>query len=340
VQAFIETGVGDASKVAHEHISYGFGDWQENVDLIQWIRDYNANPTHRRKIRFYGFDLSLGGDVGATPRPAPFEAALSLLSRTDSVSADRLRQVLQPILRLPPNPLPSLTAAEREAAIVAVDDLLTRLERNRPSLQATMSGADLEWGYRSALVAQQVARFLRLVPVDISAGIPPWAWEGLETRDAAMADNVRWILAQEGPTGRVLVFAHNVHVMNARARGTGVFAVFAQPPNQLGVYLRSALGSDLVIIGTSSAANGSGLPGATLDSNSLDASLARVGPRRFLLDLRASRNNREAREWLAEPRLLRANFGNFYHNVPPTSAFDAIVFIDTLTPAVTVRSRP
>ena len=178
VQAFIETGVGEAKQIAHEHVSLGFGDWQENVDLIQWMREYNADPAHRQKIRFYGFDLSLGGDVGATPRPAPFEAALSLLSRADSASATRLRLVLQPILRLPPNLLPSLTAAERDAGIVAVDELLSRLERNRPALHATTSAADYEWGYRSAVVAQQNARLLRLTPADISAGVTPSAWEG------------------------------------------------------------------------------------------------------------------------------------------------------------------
>ena len=152
-----------------------------------------------------------------------------------------------------------------------------------------------------------------------------------------MADNLRWIMAREGTRGRLLVFAHNGHVMNSPARGTGILSVFAQAANQLGVYLRSALGNDLVIIGTSSAANGPGLPAATIDSSSLDASLARVGFRRFLLDLRTSHNNREAREWLSQPRLLRANFGAFYYNVPPASAFDVLVFIDTLTPAALVR---
>ena len=335
VHAFVETGVGDARKIAHEHISYEFGDWQENVELIQWMRDYNADPAHRQKIRFYAFDLSLGGDAGATPRPAPFEAALSLLSRADTASANRLRQALQPVLRLPPKPWPSLTAVERDAAILAVDELLSRLDRNRPLLQATTSAADHEWGYRSAIVAQQVARFLRLLPPDISAGVPPSAWEAGETRDAGMADNVRWILAQEGPRGRVLVFAANVHVMGVPQRAIGVWSGFAQAPNALGVHLRSTLGKDLVIIGTTFRASGTGLPAATLDSSSVDASLARVGQRRFLLDLRASRNIREAREWLGVPRLL----SNFL-NVAPSPAFDVLVFIDSLTPAVVVRSPP
>ena len=306
------------------------------------MRDYNANPAHRRKIRFYGFDISLGGWGSAIPRPAPFEAALSLLSRADSASADRLRGVLLPVLRLPDAP-PSLTTDELNVISTAVDELLSRLERNRPVLLVTTSAADYEWGHRNAVLSQQAIRMLRAMPrgmsQDFSAGLPASIWEPLETRDVSMAHNVRWILAQEGTAGRLLVFAHNGHVMNARYRGTGIVSVFAQPPNQLGVYLRSAFGGDLVIIGTSSAANGSGLSAATLDTTSLDASFARVGPRRFYLDLRSSRYSRDAREWLAQPRLLRANFGAFDLNVPPT-AFDVIVFIDTLTPALAVRPTP
>ena len=344
VHAFVETGVGDAKKIAHEHMSYQWGDWQENVELIQWMRDYNANPAHHQKIRFYGFDLSLVGDVGSTPRPATFEDALSLLSRADSGSANRLRQALQPILRLPPNPSPSLTAAERDAAIVAVDELLSRLERNRPSLQAVTSAADYEWGFRSAVVALQVARMLRLLPSDMPPWtIPPSSWEPVETRDAGMADNVRWILSREGPRGRILVFAHNGHVKTSPFYG-GVWNAFAKPPNSLGVHLRSLFKDSLVTIVTSSAVNGAGIPpappgipDAPLDSTSLDASLARVGRAAFVLDLRSARTDPMARAWLAQERPFRANF-RMYLSVIPSSAFDAVVFVDALTAAI--RASP
>lgn len=49
--------------------------------------------------------------------------------------------------------------------------------------------------------------------------MPPGAWSAMSARDAAMADNVRWVLSREGPGGRVLVFAHNQHVKNAPTEG-------------------------------------------------------------------------------------------------------------------------
>jgi erythromycin esterase len=63
-----------------------------------------------------------------------------------------------------------------------------------------------------------------------------------------------------------------------------------------------------------------------------------VGRPRFLLDLRAARDDRAAHAWLAEPRALRANF-NTALTLSPGAAFDAIVFVDTLTPAHTAPPR-
>ena len=86
---------------------------------------------------------------------------------------------------------------------------------------------------------------------------------------------------------RVLVFAANAHVMNARLEG-GVWSSFKRPPNAMGFLLRPAFGEDMVIIGTSSVASSPALPQAP-ESNSIDAALAQSGRTRFLLDLHAAR---------------------------------------------------
>src|SRR5215467_15883695 len=36
--------------------SHGFGRLDANRELVQWMREYNADPSHRVKIQFYGFD--------------------------------------------------------------------------------------------------------------------------------------------------------------------------------------------------------------------------------------------------------------------------------------------
>lgn len=63
-----------------------------------------------------------------------------------------------------------------------------------------------------------------------------------------------------------------------------------------------------------------------------------VGPPLFLLDLRAARGDRAVTAWLSERRTLRANFETFL-TMSPGTAFDALLFINTLTP-VRVAPRP
>src|SRR5439155_4051044 len=36
--------------------SHGFGRLDANRELVEWMRHYNADPTHRIKLQFYGFD--------------------------------------------------------------------------------------------------------------------------------------------------------------------------------------------------------------------------------------------------------------------------------------------
>jgi erythromycin esterase len=55
----------------------------------------------------------------------------------------------------------------------------------------------------------------------------------------------------------------------------------------------------------------------------------------FLLDLRAARSGRAAAAWLAERRQLRTNFTKSL-TVSPSVAFDALLFVNTLTPARTI----
>lgn len=94
--------------------------------------------------------------------------------------------------------------------------MIALLERERLAFVAATSEADYDWAHRTAVVARQAARVFRAWPTGVSTGeIPPAAWQAAGARDAAMADNVRWVLDQEGSRGRVLVFAHNAHVKNA-----------------------------------------------------------------------------------------------------------------------------
>ena len=277
-----------APTIVRRGMTWGFGNFAENVELVRWIREYNADPAHRRKVRVYGIDLSLGGPMGSTPMPAAIDAALAYLTRVDAPAAQRIRASLAPYMRaLPGDGSAPLTRGEHDSLTAVIEELVAQLERGRSAYVAATSVIDYAWARRNAEIARQGDVLFRIeIASRPGGGIPAGAWRVMSARDSAMAENVRWVLEREGPAGRVLVFAHDMHVKNAPTVG-GVWSVLERPPTAMGQHLRAALGPQLVIIG---ATDGSPLaPNA--DSTSVDALLTRVGVPRFVVDLRAARDD-------------------------------------------------
>ena len=58
-------------------------------------------------------------------------------------------------------------------------------------------------------------------------------------RDYAMAENVQWAVKSEGRQGRLLVFAHNGHVMSWKEDGRRMAKV-REKPSMMGLHLRRA----------------------------------------------------------------------------------------------------
>ena len=318
---------GEAARIVLRGFTWGFGNFAENVELVRWMRDYNDDPRHARKIRFYGIDLSLGGPQGSTPTPAAIDGALGYLARVDSSTASAMRARFAPLTQyLPGSPSVRITAAAHDTLTAAIDALVERLERGRAEYVAASSERDYAWAMRFAIVARQGDRAHRvLAPPVPGSGIPGGAWRVLNARDSAMAENVRWALEREGPRGRVLVFAHDMHVKNAATVG-GPWRL-DRPPTAMGQYLREALGDRLVIV---VGVGGTRAP-AAVDEPSIDAALARARIPRFAIDLRA-RAESAVGLWRSSVQTLRVN-GDAVVALQPSTAFDALVYIDSLTPA-------
>ena len=305
----------------------------EDEELLLWIKAYNADPSHARKLRFYGIDIGLGGLGNAYPTPGPLQAALRYLAKTSPDEVATLQTKLEPHLARLPGPgngPPVYSLTEHDELTGAIEDLIGLLERNRPKLVALSSKSAYESAHRNAVVARQADQVFRVSPTVARPGqIPPDAWKAMTARDAAMAENVQWALAQEGPVGRMLVFAHNAHIKNASTQG-GVWDVFKHPPNALGQYLRESLSHKLVIIGATADYTSSRSPQSAKVTESLDDALAEVGSAPFLIDLRNTSMPTSAANWLMAPKALTANGGSFLL-LSPRPSFDVMVFMGKLT---------
>jgi len=93
-------GHGPASYEAVQEtgFSHGFGKFEANRELVEWMRHYNADPAHQRKLQFYGFDSPT--DVTTDSPRQTLHFVLDYLSSVDSGSSQEYRSRIDPLLGL------------------------------------------------------------------------------------------------------------------------------------------------------------------------------------------------------------------------------------------------
>jgi erythromycin esterase len=147
-------------------------------------------------------------------------------------------------------------------------------------------------------------------------------------RDSMMADNLLWALTQQPDGGRILVLAHNGHLLTQV--GPRTFG----PPIQyatVGQYLRRALDSLYVVIGTDARALGYYVEEQRPPPPShLGSMFGRLGRSWLLLDLRAAAGEPVLASWLQQPRTIRSQWG--FQWIRPAAAADFLIVADSLSP--------
>jgi erythromycin esterase len=118
-------------------------------------------------------------------------------------------------------------------------------------------------------------------------------------RDAQNAENLRWIIEQGYPDRKVIVWAHNAHVMNAYYEAPRWKTIRLDPATNTmkphGVFLADWLGRDLYTIGFSAYEGEDGWKGLGASripaarEGSVEGRLKRLGHPYAFLDLRAAR---------------------------------------------------
>ncbi|MEJ0039580.1 MAG: erythromycin esterase family protein [Gammaproteobacteria bacterium] len=342
-------------------ITWTFDQLPQNRELVEWMRDYNAKPGHARKIRFYGFDLS--GSLNA-PNPkrggnVALEESLSYLVRVDAPAAAslhaRLDRFLPGIRFYARNPADApvrnaqgeaigyerFTQPERDAISGAVGDLVALFSRNQARYSAASTDQEFAWGYRSALAARQSDEWLREVPLgwQPAAGMdraPGFLSVAADVRDRAQADNIDWIVEQEGSFGKVLVFGARYHLSNAPL----VTDWFEPEPRTYGrqavsgTYLKERFGPGLVTIGNlvGEGKSGCGDFGQVLERapvGSLERIAGELGTAPYVLDLRKAPT--PVARWLQREQPIGQGGGVL--TVAVGKAFDLLLYIDRVTPA-------
>jgi erythromycin esterase len=237
----------------------------------------------------------------------------------------------------------------------AVEALLSAIRSNRASYEGT-HGA-IEVGFMERAIENMRGRGTDVFESERSDAAPEnvRTSSGWNRRDALMAGNLRWLVDQAYPGRKVIVWAHNAHLMKAHFAADWR-SVHAKPqPNGMtptGALLTEWLGDRVYAIAVTTYegeelwTNGQRRgPIAPAAEGSLESRLHRLGKPLLFLDLRSAR--RENGSPARTPQSLRVSgygpptgpYGN--DRVPDlTRAFDAIFYVDRMTPATPICRGP
>jgi erythromycin esterase len=328
--------------------TWGFGAEEELIELVRWMRRYNEDSTHHRRLHFYGLDVP----TQYTSPLAAIEEAWRYLDEVDPDYADSSRQTLLPLVepflgqgggvrRVSVDKYDLLPEETRNAYAVAIGDLIARFETWRVYYVRRSSEEAYEWAYRQAVFTRQLDRaFREWIANDPSTLVGETRESRVEygsARDAGMGENLVWALEREGPDGRIAVWAHNSHLQKypmVFRGGSGTV---------LGEYAESMLGDDYLSIGfTYSQGVPSGWAAYQTEVSkpappgSLDEALARVGLPMFMVDLRRAPRDGPVHEWLDQEREQRTSVAD-RNIVNPARAWDVLFHIDRISPARVVQ---
>ncbi|MCP3168266.1 erythromycin esterase family protein [Myxococcus qinghaiensis] len=318
---YVLTGKGDPAKGL---AGLGFWTWdtEEVLALIRWMRAYNADPSHPRKLKFYGVDMQ---GTAASAR-----ALVDFFEQEDPAFHQRLLGPMAPFLDEKKGPeARSVETGKQLAGLVAeVDARLRRLPVRKRSENARALAA------RHARVLGQLAE---VVVAPLSSN---------DLRDRAMAENARWVLEHEGPEARMVLWAHNGHVGTSDRGGS----------LSMGQHLREALGSRMYVFGfvfNQGSFQAVHLPSEPNEPRRgviphtvppaeigwLDGTLARAQVSAFALDLRGLPQEGSVSDFFVQPRYTRNYGAVFSKDIQPrvvraAGAYDGLLFVDHTQAAI------
>jgi erythromycin esterase len=324
INEYVLTGKGDPVK-ALAGIYFWTWDTEEVLEMIQWMRRYNADPKHTRKVKFYGFDMQ------SAARAA--KVTLSYLRKVDPQQAENAAKELG-FLANPytESQLNTMAKEKKVAAAETIKSVLVSFD-NRKEDYIKRSSTD-DWSL-ARLHAQILAQNIEMQSGGSGSN------SQFAVRDRSMAENIRWILGYEGPNAKLVAWAHNGHVAT-------------QKP-MMGSHLREMFGSEMVVFGFAFNQGGfqaiempfpsaTGLRSFNVDpapEGSLDTMLASAGLRIAAIDLRALLKDVEAAKWFSELRATKsigAGYGegfaaNFLVKQATPKIYDALLFVEKTTAA-------
>lgn len=208
---------------------------REVVPLFEAIR---ASRATSRPLRLAGFDVQpIGG--GKKSRPGFYRRLISVVDEKYAAEAEAFDTAFIAGYDKGSSSRRTYFRANRDALVDGYTRLAAFIDRHRTAISAAA-------GREATLVAAQEARSMAMyVRQQTAADTLAYA----ELRDEGMADNVRF-LEELFPDRKIIIWAHNYHVMHDAAAAEATPDVFpGVPARSMGGWTQRRLGSRVFTVG-------------------------------------------------------------------------------------------
>jgi erythromycin esterase len=232
--------------------SHQFGNMQSNRQLIEWMRSFNAEHTHR-PLRFDGFDGPMEMMYTDSPR-ALLHAAIDYLVSIDGANAQARRSMIDQLIgddgswesqeaAFDPSKSIGLTPAAK-ALRAEVEQLSLELHDRRDELIAAAGEERFLEAAHNINATMQLLAYHAIVATPSDERLS----NIMSQRDAIQAENLNYIVGRERCRGgKVLAFAHNGHLKMGQMEWLLGDQKLAWSP--AGTHVRRILGESYRVIG-------------------------------------------------------------------------------------------
>jgi erythromycin esterase-like protein len=232
-----------------------------------------------------------------------------------------------------------MQAEDLESLRAAADGLLTMI-RNPRAAFAEVHGS------RSSSFMEHAIENMRLDAANRydAHRSPAPNVERENRRDALNAGNLHWLIQDGYPGRKIIVWAHNVHVMNAYYASDWHMVHLEPQPTDMkpsGVFLAEWLKNGVYTIGMTTYQGQDGLatagaitPIAPAEDGGLESRLHRLGKLYVFLDLRSVRGNPKNPLHRSQSMRIPKYDNNTLSDL--TTAYDAIFYIDHMAAATRI----
>ena len=317
--------------------SQGFWTWntEEVRSMLDWMRAYNQSVHAEQRVKFAGFDIQINNS-GKTQ----LLEYLKRVAPERSAATDAFFQVEEGQL------INDAFGGQGDKAKVARAKLAElRAQYNGLFVFLELHGAELA-AKTSATEYEQMREYARVLLQFMDS----YSEGSSALRDLYMADNVRRLVEREPVNTRVIIWAHNGHIMTDNSDATYL---------PLGAHLRRYFGNQYYALGFSfnqgtfqaREAQPKNPTNRMLMSftahpapaDSIDGYLAQTGLKSFIINFRSVRKDADLAKWLDSAHPMRS-VGSVYSPSSENSSFaatnlsrdfDGLFFIETAT-----RARP